>query len=71
MRTTQIDLFPTEFSSVFDLITNENAPNPTADLPLGVPFPGDTWTDGEKPNWVSHGIEEGDAQLPSLLSFDL
>jgi hypothetical protein len=40
---------------VLKLTESEPAPCPTTDMPLGVPFPGYTWTGGlgTGPNWVS------------------
>ncbi|CAE6436999.1 unnamed protein product [Rhizoctonia solani] len=63
----RIFIFGDSYSSVFDMITMENAPNPTADLPLGVPFPGDTWTDGEKPNWVGYLLKTWPFEQPLLI----
>ncbi|KAL5641064.1 hypothetical protein ACGC1H_001514 [Rhizoctonia solani] len=63
----RVFIFGDSYSSVLNLITNENAPNPTADLPLGVPFPGDTWTDGEKPNWVGYLLKTWPFERPLLI----
>ncbi|EKM55345.1 carbohydrate esterase family 16 protein [Phanerochaete carnosa HHB-10118-sp] len=32
----------------------KTSPRPTVDQPLGVPFPGSTWAEPEKANWVGH-----------------
>ncbi|TFK29983.1 hypothetical protein FA15DRAFT_699549 [Coprinopsis marcescibilis] len=36
--------------------------HPTADNPLGVPFPGDTWNEQGLPNWVGHLISKHSPQ---------
>ncbi|KLO08948.1 hypothetical protein SCHPADRAFT_908199 [Schizopora paradoxa] len=58
-------VFGDSYSSVgYDQFTIQEHPHPSVDHPLGIPFPGHTWTDdsagmgdegmSENPNWVGH-----------------
>jgi hypothetical protein len=48
---------------------NSSSPHPTQLEPLGVPFPGDTWTEPGRANWVGHLIRNYSPN-PSLLIYD-
>ncbi|CAE6449682.1 unnamed protein product [Rhizoctonia solani] len=55
------------YSSVLERVADGTVPDPTTDLPLGVPFPGSTWTEGEKPNWVGHLLDTWPFKRPLLI----
>ncbi|KAI0713878.1 hypothetical protein C8Q76DRAFT_768744 [Earliella scabrosa] len=46
---------------------SSKSPHPTAEEPLGVPFPGYTWCEPGKPNWVGHFVQKVRAQLDMRL----
>jgi hypothetical protein len=47
---------------------NSSEPHPTAEDPLGVAFPGSTWTeDDDNPNWVSQLVTEFSANSGILV----
>ncbi|KAJ1311189.1 hypothetical protein OPQ81_009690 [Rhizoctonia solani] len=62
----RIFIFGDSYSSVMERTTN-TIPYPTIELPLGVPFPGYTWTEGEKPNWVGYLLNTWAYERPLLV----
>jgi hypothetical protein len=48
---------------------DSGSPHPHPDEPIGVKFPGVTWTNDGEPNWVGHLITKY-SQNPSLLVYD-
>jgi hypothetical protein len=49
---------------------NSKKPHPTPENPLGVEWPGITYAEADKPNWVGHLLAEQHAAKPSLLVFN-
>lgn len=45
-------------ASYCDVGYNSKSPHPTHDQPLGVEFPGHTWCEPGKPNWVGHLVQQ-------------
>ncbi|KAH7344746.1 hypothetical protein B0J17DRAFT_636698 [Rhizoctonia solani] len=61
-------IFGDSYSSVLKRTTNFTVPCSTADLPLGIPFPGYTWTEAQgKPNWVGYLLKTWPFERPLLI----
>lgn len=48
----------------------KTSPRPTIDQPLGVPFPGSTWAEPQKPNWVGHLVTKLKEQQTSIIVYN-
>ncbi|KAI0077245.1 hypothetical protein K474DRAFT_1707544 [Panus rudis PR-1116 ss-1] len=60
-------IFGDSYSDVGFVTTG--CPNPTERHPLGLPYPGITWAENDKPNWVGYFVKEFNKDR-SLLVYD-
>lgn len=65
LKETQISSSGDSYSSISDDVNF--LPHPTENEPLGLPFPGDPWTDRGRPNWVGHLVTK---YAPHLRAYD-
>ena len=49
---------------------DRSCPHPTLEEPLGVPYPGTTWAESGKPNWVGHLLNKLQRRQISPLVYD-
>lgn len=61
-------IFGDSYSSILEIVTEKTLPSPTADMPLGVPSPGFTYSSGEI--WVGYLAMIWPSEKP-LLIYDL
>ncbi|KIO19679.1 hypothetical protein M407DRAFT_30680 [Tulasnella calospora MUT 4182] len=55
------------FGDSYSSVGFEPHQRPSEETPLGVEFPGDTWVDDKKPNWVGHLINKYYPKSPLLV----
>ena len=57
-------------ASYCDIGYDHTFPHPTLEQPLGVPFPGTTWGESDKANWVGHLVTRLRDQQQGVLVYD-
>ncbi|KAJ3557005.1 hypothetical protein NM688_g1712 [Phlebia brevispora] len=57
-------------ASYCDVGYNRKSPHPTLEEPLGVPFPGMTWAEPGKANWVGHLVNRLKSKGTKVLVYD-